>query len=110
VIRLSAHPGMSRRLVLAQKLERDRLVKLSPDRLRRILKQRSDLETSAKKRQRETRPSSTRNQKLQFILYLLLFIFLITFTSSLFTIHNFTKMYQKIECNYTAHSRELQKV
>lgn len=51
-------------LQLVQKLEKERSVKLSADRLRRILKKKGYLETSQKKSQRKTRPSSTRNEAI----------------------------------------------
>lgn len=51
-------------LQLVQKLEKERSVKLSADRLRRILKKKGCLETSQKKSQTKTRPSSTRNEAI----------------------------------------------
>ena len=51
-------------LQLVQKLEKERSVKLSAARLRRILKKKVYLETSQKKSQRKTRPPSTRNEAI----------------------------------------------
>jgi hypothetical protein len=45
---LKKEPRTYNNLQLAQKLESDRQIKLSPDRLRRVLKKRGNLETSQK--------------------------------------------------------------
>ncbi len=46
---LKKEPRTYNSVQLAQKLEKERSIKLSPDRLRRILKKRGLLETSEKK-------------------------------------------------------------
>ena len=61
---LKNEPRTYNSLQLAQKLEKERSVKLSADRLRRILKKKVYLEKSEKKSQRKTRPDSTRNEAI----------------------------------------------
>jgi len=58
---LKNEPSTYNSVQLAQKLEKERSIKLSPDRLRRILKKRVYLETSEEESQRKTRSRSTSN-------------------------------------------------
>src|SRR4028118_2248247 len=58
---LKNEPRTYNSVQLAQKLEKERSIKLSADRLRRILKKKVYLETSQEESQRKTRSCSTSN-------------------------------------------------